>query len=83
MTRGARIILGLSCCLITGLIIFGEGGTRKGTILAAEFSGRIREEMVSRFRVEDEEDLHWKPMTARYYWLQSLPRASMRIGTSY
>ena len=62
MTRFIRIILGLSCCLIIGLIVFGEGGLTKGTLLAAESSLRVREEMVSRFRVEDEEDLHWKTM---------------------
>ena len=45
-----------------GLIILGEGGTPRGTSLAAEFSGRVREEAIARFRVEDEEDFHWKPM---------------------
>ena len=61
MTRLAGLF-SLSCCLIIGLIILGEGGSEKGTLLAAESSLRIREEMASRFRVEDEEDLHWKPM---------------------
>ena len=63
MTRFIRLILGLRCCLIIGLIVFGEGGLTKGTLLAAESSLRVREEMVSRFRVEDEEDLHWTLIT--------------------
>ena len=63
MTRFVRIISSLSCCLIASLIILGGGGWEKGTLLAAESSNRIREEVVSRFRVEDEEDLHWKVMT--------------------
>jgi len=39
-----------------------EAGRGKEIILAAEFSGRMRDEAIARFRVEDEEDLHWKPL---------------------
>ena len=64
MTSFARIISGLSSFLIIGLIIFGGGGTERGTILAAESRlATMREQIESRFRVEDEEDLHWKLIT--------------------
>ena len=63
MTMMDRIIAGLSYCFIAGLIIFGGGGPENGTLLAAESSLMLRGEQASRFRVEDEEDLHWKIMT--------------------
>ena len=41
MTRFVRIISGLSCCLIIGLIILGGGGPEPGPLLAAESSLQI------------------------------------------
>ena len=66
MNRLSRIILGLGCCLITALIILGEYRTERGTILAAELAGSEMKQIRSRFRVEDEEDLHWKPLDTEY-----------------
>jgi hypothetical protein len=39
-----------------------EGGRPQEILLAAESSLRVREETASRFRMEDEEDLQWKPI---------------------
>ena len=64
MTRFVRIIFGLSCCLIIGLIILGGGGLERNPP-GGGISLPVRKEMASRFRVEDEEDLHWKLMKLR------------------
>jgi len=89
MNRLSRIILGLGCCLITALIILGEYRTERGTILAAELAGtmskKIREQIESRFRVEDKEDLHWKPLAPddRVIFDPAVPISQNNRGVEY